>query len=306
MRKGEQMKKLLVTGGSVFVSKYTATWFAKKGYDVYVLNRGNHEQPEHTTLIKADRYNLKDTLKDYHFDAVLDITAYNAKDVEVLLEGLGSFDDYILISSSAVYPETTPQPFSEESEVGSNAIWGSYGTDKIAAEQYIQEKVPHAYILRPPYLYGPMQNLYREAFVFQCAMQHRPFYIPKDGTMPLQFFHVEDLCKFMETLLNIHPQQHIFNVGNKEIVDINRFVELCYQVVGEDLHKVYVDHPKQRDYFSFHDYGYVLDVEKQKELYPEEKDLFTGLQESYAWYLKHPEDVQERNYISFIDENFTK
>jgi len=33
------MKTVLVTGGTVFVSKYTADYFVKKGYDVYVLNR---------------------------------------------------------------------------------------------------------------------------------------------------------------------------------------------------------------------------------------------------------------------------
>ncbi len=31
------MKKVLVTGGTVFVSKYVATYFAAKEYKVYVL-----------------------------------------------------------------------------------------------------------------------------------------------------------------------------------------------------------------------------------------------------------------------------
>ena len=33
------MKKLLVTGGTVFVSKYIAEYYVAKGYDVYVMNR---------------------------------------------------------------------------------------------------------------------------------------------------------------------------------------------------------------------------------------------------------------------------
>lgn len=32
------MKKVLVTGGTVFVSKYVASYYVEKGYDVYVLN----------------------------------------------------------------------------------------------------------------------------------------------------------------------------------------------------------------------------------------------------------------------------
>ena len=33
------MKKVLVTGGTVFVSKFAAQYFVDKGYEVYVLNR---------------------------------------------------------------------------------------------------------------------------------------------------------------------------------------------------------------------------------------------------------------------------
>jgi nucleoside-diphosphate-sugar epimerase len=40
------MKKILVTGGTVFVSKIVAKYFAsnkfKNEYQVYVLNRNNH------------------------------------------------------------------------------------------------------------------------------------------------------------------------------------------------------------------------------------------------------------------------
>lgn len=298
-------KKILVTGGTVFVSKYVATYFKNHGYDVYVLNRGNRKQVEGVNLIKGDRHNLGDLLKEYQFDAILDITAYTKRDVEDLLKGLGSFSDYVLISSSAVYPETLAQPFKEEQKVGSNSIWGDYGTNKIEAENYLLEQVDHAYILRPPYLYGPMQNVYREPFVFECALKKRAFYIPNDGKMQLQFFHVEDLCKLIEIIINKHPQEHIMNVGNNELVDINKFVELCYQVVGTSLDKVYVtNHDKQRDYFSFYNYEYVLDVSKQNQLLPKQKDLFEGLQESYEWYLKHQEDVVKKNYLEFIDQNF--
>lgn len=300
------MKRILITGGTVFVSKFTASWFAQKGYEVFVLNRGNHVQPEGVTLLRADRHDLKGCLKSCSFDAVLDITAYNEEDVRDLLDGLGEIGDYILISSSAVYPETLPQPFCEEQQVGPNSVWGGYGLDKIKAEQYLLQRKPDAYILRPPYLYGPMQNLYREPFVFDCALKKRPFYIPGDGSMPLQFFHVEDLCKLMESILTVHPNTHIMNVGNREIVDINRFVELCYEVVGMVLEKIYVkNHSNQRDYFCFHDYGYVLDVEKQNRILPEQKDLKIGLAESFAWYREHRDEVRKRDYITFIEEHFT-
>lgn len=299
------MKRILITGGTVFVSKYAATWFSEKGYEVFVLNRGNHEQVPGVNVIKADRHQLGETLKNYHFDAVLDITAYNETDIKDLLDGLGSFDDYIFISSSAVYPETLEQPFKEEQEIGENKIWGAYGSDKGKAEKYLQLRVPDSYILRPPYLYGPMQNLYREPFVFECADKKRKFYIPKDGKMPLQFFHVEDLCRIMEIIIEKHPVFHVINVGNTEIIDINQYVELCYQAAGAKLEKVFVtNHPQQRDYFSFYEYSYQLEVEKQNQLIPKQKDLLEGLKESYCWYSLNKGSVVRKDYISFIDSNF--
>lgn len=40
------MKKILVTGGTVFVSKYVAGYFRDNGYEVYVLNRNTKPQLE--------------------------------------------------------------------------------------------------------------------------------------------------------------------------------------------------------------------------------------------------------------------
>lgn len=297
------MKNILVTGGTVFVSRYVAEYFVKQGYQVFVLNRNNNPQSEGVILLEGDRHSLGDKLKDYHFDAVLDVTAYTREDVRCLLDALGDFSQYVFISSSAVYPETLPQPFKEEQRCGKNSIWGAYGLDKLEAEQYLQEHVPNAYILRPPYLYGPMNNVYREGFVFDCADADRPFYLPEDGSMGLQFFHVEDLCRVIEAVLNQQPREHIFNVGNPDTVTIKEWVKLCYQAAGKqpEFREVSSEHA-QRSYFCFHNYDYVLDVEKQQRLLPETKPLSVGLKEAYEWYEGKKEMVNRREYMAYIDE----
>ncbi|MGN0350862.1 MAG: NAD-dependent epimerase/dehydratase family protein [Roseburia sp.] len=301
------MKKVLVTGGTTFVSKFVASYYVKKGYDVYVLNRNTKEQVKGVKLIRADRNALGDKLKNQKFDVVFDITSYTQKDAEYLVEALDEIKEYILISSSAVYPEDTKQPFRETQDIGYNTIWKDYGKNKIEAERYIQSKVPQAYILRPPYFYGPMENLYREPFVFDCALQNRKFYLPKDGSMKLQFFHVEDLCRFMDRLLEEKPKEHIFNVGNEETVTIRQWVELCYKAAGNEAQFVNVYEEKnQRDYFCFYDYEYVLDVSRQKKYLESTKDLYEGLVESFQWYLTHKDDVNRKDYITYIEENFVK
>lgn len=297
-------RNILVTGGTVFVSRYVASYFVKQGDNVYVLNRNTKSQAEGVHLIEADRHALGTTLKKYAFDAVLDITGYTRDDVKDLVEALGEFEQYVYISSGAVYPETLPIPFRETQQCGRNKIWGDYGSNKLEAENYLRENVPQAYILRPPYLYGPMENLYREPFVFDCANLNRAFYVPGEGKQRLQFLHVEDLCRFIGILLEKEPKNRIFNVGNPETVTIEEWAALCYQAAGKELSVRYVDKShNQRDYFSFYDYEYELDVTKQMALMPEFKPFSDGLKESYAWYMLHQDEVRKKPYFAYIDTN---
>lgn len=78
-----------------------------------------------------------------------------------------------------------------------------------------------------------------------------------------------------------------------------------YISLGTPLEKIYVtEHNNQRDYFSFYDYEYSLDLSKQSELLIEEKDLFEGLKESYEWFKSNSDEVIRKDYINFIKQNF--
>lgn len=297
--------RILVTGGTTFVSKYVAEYFVKKGDEVYVINRNSRPQIDGVHLINCDRMELGDKLKGEKFDVVLDVATYTKGQMGALLDALYEFDDYIFVSSSAVYPETNPQPFTEEQKCGRNSIWGDYGVNKLNAEKLLAERVENAYILRPPYFYGVYENLHREAFAFDCAEEGRPFYIPQNGDMKMQFFNVADLCRFIEILLREHPIDRIFNVGNKDAVTIKEWAELCYKAVGKDIEFVSVDSSvNQRDYFPFYDYEYVLDVTKQSELMPDTIPLLEGLKAEYQWYKDNKDSVYNRKpYKEFIDSN---
>lgn len=298
------MQKILIIGGTTFVSRFTAEYYVNKGDEVYVINRNSKSQVNGVKLIDCDRTKLGNRLKGMHFDVVLDIAAYTEEHVKTLLNALDSFDDYIFISSSAVYPETNIQPFSENQPCGKNSVWGDYGTNKLAAEKYLLKNLPSAYILRPPYFYGVYENLYREPFVFDCAEKDRPFYIPENGEMKLQFFNVKDLCRFIDILLEKHPENKIFNLGNKESFTIRDWVTLCYKAVGKTPKFVSVDKSiNQRNYFCFYDYEYTLDVTKQCELMPSTIPLEQGLKEEYEWYKSNHSAVTPKTYIDFIENN---
>ncbi len=133
--------RMLITGGTVFVSRYTAEHFVKKGYEVYVLNRNTRPQSDGVKLIECDRHSLGDRIRGIYFDLIIDVTAYTETDVLDLTNALGGFGKYVMISSSAVYPETLSQPFTEEQECGINIHWDAYGTNKIAAEKCLLPEI---------------------------------------------------------------------------------------------------------------------------------------------------------------------
>lgn len=297
--------KILVTGGTVFVSQFTAQYFSELGHEVFVLNRGTKPQVENCTLIRADRNSLGKKLHGIYFDLILDITAYNARDILSLLDSGVKFHKYIFLSSSAVYPETNSQPFCENQTVGKNSFWLDYGTDKIAAEKILLERFPDAYIVRPPYLYGIGNNIYREAFIFECADLNRKFYLPRQGKMKLQFFNVRDLCRMFEAILEKNPENHILNVGNTNAISVREWVSLCFEAAGKTPNFVQVnDEIPQRKYFPFYDYEYFLDVRNQQEILSDLTEMKQGLHESYEWYSKNKSRVNKKDFIAFIDSHF--
>lgn len=193
--------------------------------------------------------------------------------------------------------------------IGCNRYWANYGKGKFEAEAYLKEKVPNCYVFRPAYIYGPMQSLYREPFVFDCALADRSFYIPKDGELRLQFIYIDDLYKITAKLLELifsgvrFPHRAI-NVGNDETYSINEFVSMCYDICGKELRKINVYKGiEQRKYFHYGDYSYYVDNKKQKLLLPETKDVYEGLKASYEFYINNRDAVKRINYIEFIENN---
>ncbi|MCM1368617.1 MAG: NAD-dependent epimerase/dehydratase family protein [Roseburia sp.] len=296
---------VLITGGTVFLSRHFAEYFIKRGDTVYVLNRGTHAQPVGAHAVIADRNELECALRGLHFDAVIDVNAYNKQHISSLLDATDGFEKYILISSSAVYPDTAVQPFTEETPRGKNAVWGDYGLNKIEAEDELIRRVPDAYIIRPPYIYGEYNNVYREAFVFDCAEKGLPFYLPRDGGMKLQFIHAEDVCRFAEVLLTASPKQTVFNVGC-EPVTVREWAEACYAAVGKKPLFKHVDGGiEQRAYFPFYVYEYALDVTRMNKLMPRTIGLYEGLLRAYKQYSENRSQVTPKTYLQFIEKNLS-
>ena len=91
--------KILITGGTTFVSKYAAEYFVSKDNDVTVINRGSRPQVNGVAHISCDRTALGDRLNGNHFDLILDITAYTEEHIKTLLDSGVTFNDYSTIDT---------------------------------------------------------------------------------------------------------------------------------------------------------------------------------------------------------------
>lgn len=104
------MKKVLVTGGTAFVSRYVAEYYVKKGYEVYVLNRNNGVQSEGVKLIQAEFINVyEDIEQDKYFcfnsfEYYLNVQKQNAlmPQTKPIEEGLKESLEWYLVNKEQV------------------------------------------------------------------------------------------------------------------------------------------------------------------------------------------------------------
>ena len=91
-------------------------------------------------------------------------------------------------------------------------------------------------------------------------------------------------------------------------VFVSRYVAEYYAKKGDEVYVLNRNHHtqpvEQRNYFSFYDYEYRLDVSAEKQWMPDTMLLADGLKEAYEWYQTHADCVRRKDFISYIDEHF--
>ena len=299
------MKKILVLGGTYFIGKaIVETLLAcQKDYEIYTLNRGSRKSEDERIInILCDRENLnemKSCLSEHEFNYIIDVSGVNVRQLDILHEALNyeELEKFIFISSSAVYDvENYKIPFKESFMLDRNKYWGDYGTNKIECEEYLEDKYNYSnvqlIILRPPYVYGENNYAAREGFIFHHIINDRPILIPNDGETKIQFIYAKDLGNIVEGFLDTTQDNlSIYNVGNRESITFNRWIQLCEKAAGKKAIKHHFYYKEEgyneRDFFPFFDYNNVLDVKKVHEIFKEDTKMEDGLKNSYEWYLNN-------------------
>jgi 2'-hydroxyisoflavone reductase len=286
--------KILLMGGSVFVGRAVLRGLLASGATVRAVTRGtaagDWSRAEHVAVDRRDPERLRAALRGYYPDAVVDVSAYTAADCSHLLRALERPPrSYLLVSSAAVYTRTAGRlPFMEDAPATGDDIWGEYGVDKAAAEQVLlRSNVVEKFVFRPPYLYGPGNNLDRESFIWTRALGGKTIFIPGDGETLIQMCHVEDLVAAVcDGALNSALPAGTYNVGNPSYLTFNEWVSAVAAVAGVKtpaVSYVYDRSIKPRDYFPFRMRHLLLDTRKlggTSRLVPRSFEL--GIAETYA------------------------
>lgn len=309
--------KILVMGGTGFVSSSLVKYLISKGHNVDIFTRGKRklEYSGISTQHIGDRSCIEDlnnSIKNIEYDYVFDISAYNLLDVENLFKALNrkKLKRYIFCSSGAVY-EPSETIINEEFKTGDNANWKDYGLNKLKAEKYLidlnkNENVPIV-IFRPTYIYGPYNDLYRESYVFDRLHSGRDIPIPA-GNTKVQFIYIDDLIKVFESsMYEKKVVGQVYNVTNPEIITWSQYVNLAMAVTKKDVNIRYIYESaavNTREYFPFRNCTYLLDISKLKKdnLYIPKINLLEGLGISYKWYLEKQPKLEDKrmNKIEYV------
>ncbi len=238
--------RVLVLGGTEFISLALVRALLRDGHTVTVLNRGRRADrlpPTVETIIcdRKDHARLTSTLAGARFDAVYDI-AYaptTGEDVAALADAVATGRPHVVfVSTGRVYDHALPIPYSETTPRG--YYWGEYARHKIAGEDALLDRhrtrgLPVT-IVRPTHVLGPLNTRNNETFFFDRIIRGRPVLVPGDGGWFRQFGHVEDLADALASMLGRERAfGQAYNVTGEECVTQVGFVELIAEVLERSV-----------------------------------------------------------------------
>ena len=238
----------LVIGGTQFIGRLLVAELLKDEHSVTVLHRRpKHDLGRRVKNIVADRNDaqaMKAALAGKSFDVVFD-NVYDwergttAAHVEATVRATANnLHRYIFMSSVAAYGD------------GLNHHEGDALAPDDAPELYVRNKAMseralfrlHQRIglpvvtMRPPYIFGPLNPLYREAYFWDRLRANRSIILPGDGRRLMQFVYVKDLVRSMlKAMVEPNAIGHAFNIANarplSQMEAVEAFAKVCKKPV---------------------------------------------------------------------------
>ena len=246
--------KALFIGGTGTISSAVSSLALERGWELYLLNRGNRQLPEGARQILADirdEADVREKVGGMRFDVVADFIAFTPDQVERdfrLFSGLTG--QYVFISSASAYQKPLSSPIITESTPVHNPFW-QYSRDKIACEDlltglYRKEGFPVT-IVRPSHTYGERsvpvalhggKGSYQ---VLDRMKKGKKVIVPGDGTSLWTLTSSADFAKaFLGLMGNIHAIGQTYHITSDELLSWNQVHEIIASALGVEANLVHI------------------------------------------------------------------
>lgn len=303
----------LVIGGTRFIGRLLVAELLKDGHSVSVMHRRpKHDLGRRVKNLTADRNDasaVRTALAGKNFEVVFD-NVYDAErgttagHIESTVRAAGNnLHRYIFLSSVMAYgdglnhhegdalaPDDAPDLFVRNKAMSERALFR------------LHQRIGLPVVtLRPPYVYGPGNPYYREAFFWDRLRTGRSILLPGDGRRLMQFVYVRDLVKAaMRSITEPNAVGHAFNIANARPLSQMEAVEAFAKAAKKPAKFVRIP----REYILRHGghpggpkmyFGVYFDMppvtqvtaKAQRVLKFKPADFGNGLKETYKWYLRH-------------------
>ncbi|WP_412077694.1 NAD-dependent epimerase/dehydratase family protein [Streptomyces xanthophaeus] len=205
--------KMLVLGGTAFLSHAVAAEGVRRGHEVLCAARGTSGQvPEGATLVRVDR-DAPDglaPLAGLRFDAVVDVATMSYPWVRDALDALGAqAGHWTFVSSINVYADAVTTGQDEDAALHEPATSGAdaqerikhphlYGGIKVASENAVREAMgERALIVRSGLIVGPGDVSDRFGYWPARISRGGRVVVPDTLEQPVQYIDVRDMAAWI-------------------------------------------------------------------------------------------------------------
>ncbi len=230
-------KRILVIGGTKFIGRLLVNELLHAGHEVHVLHRKSiHPFSKRVRNLVADRNDaatVRAAVGSTRFDAVYDnVYDWDRGTTGVQVEATarifeGKISRYVFMSSVAAYGDGLNHH--EGDALAPDDHPNLYARNKAMSERALfrmhQRTGFPLVTLRPPFVYGPGNPYYREAFFWDRFRAGRPVILPSEGHRLMQFIYVKDLVELALKALGLrNAVGHAFNAANPRPVTQHELV----------------------------------------------------------------------------------
>lgn len=248
--------KALFIGGTGTISTEISKLAVEKGWELYLLNRGNRPDrtPQIAKVIQVDVQDEKavaEKLKDLSFDVVADFISFLPEQIERNIRLFKyKAKQYIFISSASAYQKPLSHYCITESTPLANPFW-AYSRDKIACEErllleYRKDFFPIT-IIRPSHTYDewsiPLAVHGNKGTwqVIDRILHDKPVIVHGDGSSLWTATHSIDFAKaFLGIMGNPAAIGEAIHITSDEAITWNQIYDCIGQALGRTVKKVHI------------------------------------------------------------------